>query len=266
MANTLRLFLLAYISLLLPGCSYLESYFPDKERDYQYTTEIPMLDWPAELRKNQLGATNEPSASKDAPGSASASEESFLPKDYTFGGKEPAASQANEQPPESQSESVTPAEVRVSESDDRNIVSSVEIVKYDDGESRLRLGAGFAKAWRVVSKSITRNSIEVTGRNHEQGLITVQYDPDEKRVKDDSFMDEIYFIFQGIGANDETYLLKLEEHDQMTDVIVLNEEHLPMLNSEPALRLLKLMADTIKADTANKAKAEKEKAEQEQAE
>jgi outer membrane protein assembly factor BamC len=243
---------MAYTSLLLTGCSYLESYFPDKERDYQYTTEIPMLDWPAELRKNQPSGKNEPSASSGNPEAADASEESFLPKDYSFGGKESADSQTNEQPPESQAKAVEPTEVRASESDDRNIISSVEIVKYDDGESRLRLGAGFAKAWRAVSKSLSRNSIEVTGRNYEQGLITVQYDPDEKPVKDDSFMDEINFIFHGIGANDETYLLKLEEHNQMTDVIVLDEEHLPMLNSEPALRLLKSMADTIKADNAAK--------------
>ncbi|NOU21790.1 MAG: hypothetical protein HOO93_08365, partial [Methyloglobulus sp.] len=47
---------------------------------------------------------------------------------------------------------------------------------------------------------------------------------------------------------------KLEEHGQQTDVIVLNEEHLPLLNDDASLRLLKVLADTIKADLADKAK------------
>lgn len=247
------LLLIAWVNIFLSGCSYLESYFPDKERDYQYTTEIPMLDWPAELRKNQPENSSQPAEAKSAPETGNSREaDSFLPNDYSFGSKDPAAAETGEQPPGDQAETAEPAQVRVSESDDRNIVASVEILKYDDGESRLRLGAGFAKAWRVVNKSLSRNSIEVTGRNHDQGLITVQYDPEEKQYRDDSFMDEINFFFNGIGAQDETYWLKLEEHDQLTDVIVLSEEHLPMLNSEAALRLLKLMADTIKADAAAK--------------
>lgn len=245
--------LIAYANICLSGCSYLESYFPDKERDYQYTSEIPMLDWPAELRKNQ------PEGSSPSTGASGAAEtgnpgegESFLPQDYSFGSKESTATETSEQPPENNADSVAPTEVRVSESDDRNIVASVEIVKYDDGESRLRLGAGFARAWRVVNKSLSRNSIEVTGRSHDQGLITVQYDPDETQYQDDSFMDEISFFFKGIGTKDQTYWLKLEEHGELTDVIVLNEEHLPMLNSDAALRLLKLMANTIKSDSAEK--------------
>ena len=259
MVKTYRLALIAFLGLLQSGCSYLQSYFPDKERDYQYTTEIPMLDWPAELRKKQPGDAKDQAVLDGGPEINKAGDESFLPKGYAFGSTEPVESQGNEQPPESLAGTIEPAEteVRASESDDRNMVESVEIIKYEDGESRLRLGAGFAKSWRVVSKSLSRNSIEVTERNHDQGLITVQYDPDEKRYKDDSFLDEINFIFHGIGAKDQTYRLKLEEHDRMTDVIVLDEEYLPMLNSESALRLLKLMANTIKTDAAAK-KAEPE--------
>jgi outer membrane protein assembly factor BamC len=67
-------------------------------------------------------------------------------------------------------------------------------------------------------------------------------------------MDEILFIFKGIDINDREYVLKLEEHGQQTDVIALNEEYLPMLNDDAALRLLKVLADTIKADLADKAK------------
>ena len=152
--------------------------------------------------------------------------------------------------PDVQATEVTPAD----ESDAQESVSSIEIVKYDDGESRLRLGAGFAKSWRVVNKALTRNTIEVTERNHDQGFVTIQYDPDEKKAKDDTFMDEIDFIFKGININDKEYNLKFEEHEQKTDVIVLDDEHLPLLNDNSALRLLKLLSDTIKTDLVKKEK------------
>ncbi len=218
----------------LLGCSYLEKAFPDKERDYQYTTEIPTLNWPAELRKNQQSDNAAATTTANTTGTeVSASSENTSDKSSLV---DPAAANA------------TQVEARNSETDDRVIVSSVEIIKYDDGESRLRLGAGFEKAWRVVNKALSRNSIEVTERNHGQGQFSIQYDPDEKQAKDDSFLDELAFIFQGINTNDEKYLLKLDENKQGTDLSVLNEEHLPVLKNDAALRLLKLLADTINAD------------------
>lgn len=239
---------------LLVGCSYLQSYFPDKERDYQYTAEIPMINYPADLRKNQpttgeTGST-EPSANLDSNAS-SISPDTALPPAADSALSDSRTDAAIQSEPEVSATEVTPA----NNADEHDAVSSVDIIKYDDGESRLRLGAGFSKSWRVVNKALSRNTIEVTERNHEQAHIAIQYDPDEKNVKDDSFIDEINFFLKGIDINDKAYVLKLEEHDQKTDVIVLNEEHLPLLNDDAALRLLKVMADTIKADIANKAKS-----------
>jgi len=252
------LFFLGITSAVLAGCSYLQSYFPDKERDYQYTTEIPLINYPAELRKNQsAGSASIGSASKASPPAANleGSETSTgtdnpgqPPADFASDDNVPEAAPAAT--PETSSTEVTSAD----ESDGRDTVSSVEIIKYDDGESRLRLGSGYSKSWRVVNKALSRNTIEVTERNHDRAQITIQYDPDEKKTKDDSFMDEILFIFKGIDINDREYVLKLEEHGQQTDVIALNEEYLPMLNDDAALRLLKVLADTIKADLADKAK------------
>jgi outer membrane protein assembly factor BamC len=253
MDNRIRLIFIGITATVLAGCSYLKNYFPDKERDYQYTTEIPMIDWPAELRKNQpagnpsIGSASEtsaPVASLEGSETGANTDNSALPPVDNAPGAVPAATS------ETSGTEMTPAD----ESDERDTVSSVEIIKYDDGESRLRLGAGFSKSWRMVSKALSRNTIEVTERNYDQGQITVQYDPDEKMAQDESFLDELSFIFQGIDIGDREYVLKLEEHGQQTDVIVLGEKHLPLLNDAAALRLLKVLADTIKADLADKAK------------
>lgn len=249
MKNRFGLFFLGITTAILAGCSYLQSYFPDKERDYQYTTEIPMLNWPAELRKNpSAGSASEvpPPATNLESSEVGTNTENAMPPPTADKAPEAASTTS----PDPANTPVTPT----SATDEKDTVSSVELLKYDDGESRLRLDAGFSKSWRVVSKALSRKSIEVTERNHDQGLFTVQYDPDEKKVQDESILDEINFFLHGINSNEREYFLKLEEHGQQTDVIVLNEEHLPLLNDDASLRLLKVLADTIKADLVNKAK------------
>lgn len=249
MKNRLRIFALGISTVVLTGCSYIQSFFPDKERDYQYTTEIPMINWPTDLRRNQSGVD------AAVPEQLSATPD---PLDVPAASSE-APTVAEKQSEESSAvspDATSPTPIAAGDSAEKDVVSSVEIIKYDDGESRLRLGAGFSKSWRVVSKALSRNSIEVTERNNEKGLFTVQYDPDEKKAKDDSFMDELSFFFHGINSNENQYYLKLEGHEQQTDVIVLDEEQLPLLNNESALRLLKVLADTTKADLAGQNKPE----------
>ncbi len=250
MADLIKWILITVLAALTAGCSYLENYFPDKEKDYQYTSEIPLLNWPAEIHKNQ---PVDNSSDINAFGSTTAPSDS-----NSISGNEPTTSTQANPSTEGAAPAVSPTEVVTSESDDRTTITSVDIVKYDDGESRLRLGTGFAKAWRAVSKALSHNSIEVTERNHDQGIITLLYDPNEKKRTDDSFWDELNFFFHGIEANEEEYRLKLEEHNEQTDLLVLNSEHLPMLNNDNAVRLLKVIADTIKADLAAKDKKAEE--------
>ncbi len=238
----------------LPACSYVQSLFPDKERDYQYTSEVPLLNWPAELRRNNPAENAEetplaPSAG-DLEDAAVSDTNNVPPPDERNGANATAEAPRSSENTAETGESVAAVEA----SDAQDTVSSIEIVKYDDGEGRLRLGASYSKSWRLVNKALLRNLIEVTGRSHDIGNVKIQYDPEEKKVKDDSFMDEIDFIFEGINTNDQEYNLKFEEHDQKTDVIVLDEEHLPLLNNNAAMRLLKVLADTIKADLAEKSK------------
>ena len=252
MKNRIGIILIGIAAVILTGCTYLQSYFPDKERDYQYTTEIPLINYPADLRNNQstsnASAVTSPADSLAESGAGATTDLIDQPPANNIS-PDDASETATTTTPETFNTPVTPA----TESDERDTVSSVEIIRYDDGESRLRLGAGHSKSWRVINKALSRKTIEVTERNPEQAQIVVQYDPDEEKVKDEGFMDEIMFIFHGIKTNENEYVLKLEQHDQQTDVIVLNGEHLPLLNDDAALRLLKVMADTIKADLVEKA-------------
>jgi outer membrane protein assembly factor BamC len=148
-------------------------------------------------------------------------------------------------------EDAEPAVSPESESAVPDTAITVERIKFDNGENRLRMNVPFTRAWRIVNKALSRKSIEVTERNQEARLITVQYDPDEQKVEDGSYWDELKFMFSGIQSNEKTYLLKLEENNQQTDIVVVDEDQ-KLLSDASSVKLLSVLEETIKADLANK--------------
>jgi len=209
-----RFIVIAAVLANLPACSYVKSLFPDKEKDYQFTTEIPPLTLPADLGKNSI--INTPVAA-------------------------PVVETAEEVAPADEPVEAEPAV-------ERKLIQ-VEMVKSDEGANRLRIGAPLTNAWRMVGKALSRNSIEVTSRNQEEGLLHVQYDPDAKVVEDGSFLDEIAFVFSGFESGEKEYVVKLTGNKQQTEVMVMDKEQKPLTEGS-GLKLLTLLHDTIKADLA----------------
>jgi outer membrane protein assembly factor BamC len=198
------------------ACGYIKSYFPDKEKDYQFTTEIPPLKLPPDLDKN---------AALSAPAADSAEASAPAPEQTQAA---PVASPAEE-------EAETPH------------VIPVELVKFDSGETRLRIGAPVSRAWRMVGKALSRKSLEVTERNQEGALYRVQYDPDEQSLEDGSLWDEVVFMFKGVQANEKEYILKLVANNRHSEVAVLDKDRQPITEG-PGLKLLTLLQETLAAD------------------
>ncbi len=226
------LFLISATVLInLSACGYVKSFFPDKEKDYQYTTEIPPLIVPDDLKQQQipdLFSSASPAPSSTPPNAAAVTAAVSAPVEDTA----PNAPTENE--------SVIP-----------DTAITVERVNFDAGENRLRINVPFTRAWRIINKALSRQSIEVTERNQEEGLYTVHYDPDERKVEDGSYWDEIVFMFSGIQSYEKTYLLKLERHNQQTDIVVADEDQ-QLLSDAASFKLLTLLQETIKADLATK--------------
>jgi outer membrane protein assembly factor BamC len=213
--KTGRLLIIATALFNLSACGYIKSLFPDKEKDYQYTTEIPPLIWPNDLRHNSTPA--HPAATIAPPVAASA----------------PAASSENE-----------PAIP--------DTAIKVEQVKADDGASHLRVNVPFIQAWRMVGKALNRKSIEVTERNQDARQFTIEYDPGEHaQAEDGSIWDEVTFMFGGIQGNEKTYRLKLTETHQQTDIVVVDEDQKPLADAD-SVKLLNLLETTLKADLTAK--------------
>lgn len=195
------------------ACTYIKSYFPDKEKDYQFTTEIPPLKLPPDLDKN---------AALSAPATGLA---------------EPAPEQAQAVPVESSAE----------EEAEAPRVIPVELVEFESGETRLRIGAPLSRAWRMVGKALSRKSLEVTERNQEDALFRVQYDPDEQPIEDGSLWDEVVFIFKGVQGNEKEYMLKLVANGQRSEVVVLDKDQQPITEG-PGIKLLNLIQETLATD------------------
>jgi len=223
MKTKFRSLILVAVLLNVSACSTIKSLFPDKEKDYQFTTEIPPLALPTDLAGDSIAKV--PPAAQTAQTTDAASAES-APADTA-----PAAQQTETAP------------------DTERKLIQLELVDAEQGTKRLRIGAPSARAWRMVGKALSRNSIEVTNRNQEEGVFNVQYDPNRQEVEDGSIMDDVNFFLKGFELTEQEYVLKLVENNRQTDVIVMDKDQKPVAD-KTSLSLLTLLYDTIKADLA----------------
>ena len=242
--------------LNLSGCNYIASLFPDKEKDYQFTTEIPELVIPPDLGKNELPAP----AAKNTVAAEITPQETPAPpvveepiQPLTPQVTPPAGNESEivqtpvaEKPIEPVGQLENPVAV-TSPTEKPSSIIPAEIIKSSSGTSQLHLGVPFEKAWRTVDKALSRRSIEVTRRDKEESLFSVQYDSEDKKLQDGSLWDEAVFIFSGFEGNEKQFLLKLVPTNGQTDVIVLDENKQPSTDAS-ALSLLTRLLETIKAD------------------
>lgn len=207
----------------LSACSYVQSLFPDKERDYQFTTEIPSLVLPPDLNR---------------------------PVNAAAPVKEPATEVAAGELAAEVSPTVEPAEAEPSV-DQKTI--QVELIKSEQGENRLRIGAPVSQAWRIVGKALSRKAMEVTQRTQAENSFVVQYNPNEEKVEDDSILDELKFMFGGFEPGDKEYVIELQDIDeQVTEVLVTDKEKQSSAGDGAGLSLLTLIRDAIKSDLVGK--------------
>ncbi len=200
------------VALSLSACGAIKSYFPDKEKDYQLTSEIPELTIPAGL---------------------------------THAGSQ-TIQQINTRP------SIPDQEIPVAEHEhsvdsEKKSAVLVELVEYSGGATRIRIEETLQRTWRIVGKALSGNAIEITKRNEYQSVYSVQYDPNFKNVDDGSLWDEVLFIFGNDPANEQEYKIMLAENGMLTEIIVLDKNDIPQYKGN-GLKLLNLLYKTIKED------------------
>ncbi len=212
-----RLSITLLIILNLSACSYVQGYFPDKQKDYQFTTEIPPLTIPEDLTKQST--------------------------------KKTLATNSG-QPDSQQNAGVETVPVSAPDSADKGEDIYIDLVEFSGGATRIRIEDNINSVWRLVGKALSRQSIEITDRNEADKVYFVQYDPDFKKVEDGSLWDEALFLFGTDPSQEQEFRVVLIENDTLTEILVLDENDKP-LSEGAGFKLLNTLYKTIKADLAN---------------
>ena len=224
--------------LVLAGCSYIKSLFPDKEKEYQYTEEYPALVIPADLKNDMLPSVTKSVSTPvvEAPLGTVATDKSTSNSGTT---SEPIESShlAEESTTVGQSDQVLKKREPI----------AVETVKIAE-QQILRLQAPFVVAWRAVDKALGRQSIEITRRNEDKKQFSVRYEPDQGAAET-SIWHELGSFFSLSDEKEKAYIIQLAEMNNQTDIMVLDEQQKPVADKGSS-DLLNLLQQSIKADVA----------------
>ena len=233
------LFFALLFVLTISACSDMQKHFPDKERDYQLTTEIPGLNIPADLSDNAIQQTSEEHTPRHDKTGIAVSENSQITSPQSISDLEDGTEEAIGIDDQIE-------EYEEYQEDVQELVY-IELVKFSGGATRIRVEAPFARIWRVVGKAISRHSIEIIDRNETDRTYIVKYDAEFEKVEDGSLWDEVVFIFGSDPAQEKTYKIKVVENGTLIEVIVLDENNKP-LSKGAGLELLNLLYNSMKLD------------------
>lgn len=222
----------------------IQDWFPDKEKDYQFTTELPPLVIPSDLAQQ----------SKFSPKVAAA--EMATPK--VEKAIENAKTQIAKHAPEiAQVEQAVAAEIEktavsrppLSLAETAIAKNEIQISLTHENIPSLNLNIPTARAWRIVSKALSRSGIEVTKHEPATGQITVQVaEKSEKSTpEEDSFFGDASSVFSGFISNEQRYILQFQESNEKTAVTVLDGDLQPLKNAASE-KLLSTLFDSIKSD------------------
>ncbi|MCK5831316.1 MAG: outer membrane protein assembly factor BamC [Methylococcales bacterium] len=211
-----RLLISFLILITISSCGFMKDYFPDKEQDYQLKKEIPVLVIPSDLSGN-----------KAYPFGAGFSNDKELVHEDVSNKKNDFVVSGNQ------------------------TIKTVDLIKYSDKSTRLKITDTFIRSWRIVGKALSRHSIEITNRDVLKGIYFVQYDPDFKKVEDGSLWDEFLFIFGADPAKEREFRVQLVENINGTEVVVLDNSDTEA-SEGPGLALLNVLYESIKKDLAKK--------------
>jgi outer membrane protein assembly factor BamC len=221
-------------ALSISGCSTLQSWFPDKEKDYQFTTELPPLVIPPDLAKKPSLPTRAAPVDLSAPKIAKTVKDTFENKKETVKALVPAA--IEEVAKITQRPTLLDEETQITKNE-------IQLSLTHENTPTLNLNVPVSRAWRLVGKALSRNGIEVTKHDQENGQIHVQI-ASAKSQPEKSLWDNTIEVFNPFAETEQKYILQFKENNEKTAVTVLDDA-LQTISDD---KLLASLFDSIKAD------------------
>ena len=208
----------------LSGCSTIQNWFPDKEKDYQFTTELPPLVIPSDLAQKSLPARK-------------VANQTVTSNNLTLEKTKPEPTQATENV---QRPTISNVETEVTKHE-------IQLSLTHDNTPSLNLSVPIARAWRIVGKALSRSNVEVIKHDMENSQIHIQVAADVKTKFEKSFWDNTVEVFNPFTQSEEKYTLQFKENNAKTSVIMLDESLNPVSDD----KLLSSLFDLIKIDLSH---------------
>jgi uncharacterized lipoprotein len=176
------------LAISLSACSYIASLFPDKQKQYRYSSELPDLEIPPDL-----GIVKE---------------------------KQPPSSAESAAKPEAGAESAPrPRKKRAAP---RSAASTSTLAQGD--APLIEIEEAFAEAWNDVNRALGRMELEVTDQNRSDGLYYVFYGEGKKPQAESGLWADLKSVFKDDSSKAREYRIKLEEQGDFTHIYVLDTE------------------------------------------
>lgn len=230
-------------SVALAGCDTITSWFPDKQKQYQYSTEIPPLEIPPDLSSSTIEG-----AKRSAAGAGGDSA-------YSRGALEDRASPVAETPEDNPVESERP---KRSAKPPKRSEAVPTLAQSSDDVPLIEIEVPFELAWVEVAKALGRMELEITDQNRSDGVYYVYYGGDRKPYEDRGFFGDMAEMFGAAQEVAKEYRIKLEQRGKATSVYILDSDNKPQI-SGPGFDLLKKLHETLQSASAGGAKPASEK-------
>jgi uncharacterized lipoprotein len=205
----------------------MDGIFPDKQKQYKYSSEIPPLEIPPDLTSSTIdGVSRRGVSSGDAPIDASNTQNSS-----------DMAVNASPQTPNS-------SNAGESSATDGKSSGHAALAQNTQDVPLIEIGAPFDVAWVEVSKALGRMELEISDQNRAEGVFYVYYGSDSKPQESKGFFGDVANMFSGSGGQSKEFRVKLEGHTKLTMVYVLDSENKAQTDGA-GLELLKKLNQTL---------------------
>ena len=246
----MRLAVLAGAAVSMAGCSYIGSLFPDKQKQYRYSSELPDLEIPPDLVGSKVDGKL--AEGETQPGEVVSAVNGKMKM-------EPAGSSGK------------PKKKKRKPLSD----SSVTMAESLENTSLIELNEPYAEAWNDVSRALGRMKVEIFDQNRTDGVFYVYYGGQPpKKEEETSVWDTVVSVFNVEKDTAKEYRVKLEDKEDFTFIKILDQDDKP-LSDGPAFELLKRLHQKLttldqpepegeeakRAEEAEKSKTEKSGAE-----
>ena len=234
----LRWMAAGFLVSALSACSTIKSWFPDKERDYQFTAEIPELTVPDDLKNRGMASLAVQPGESEPEVDSRRPVEAEVARGAVQADAEATQTNATASAPERKKIEVKP-ETREAEQ-----AAAPEIIP-DSNASSLQVDQAKTPATRMVGRALSRKQLEIVERNIDKGYFYVKFDPNAVEAKDESLWDELNFMFGDDPSQEQEYRISVRQVNEQQSEVTVQDSGGKSLSNAVANALLKLITDGI---------------------